>query len=148
MEARLAAWRAKKRKEAMVCRIKEVLSWQRSPTGSTVDDKDDLESIISEDSIDFSTPPRDSTFFTWTMCCLYFLLWATLYIIAIETEFGAAYFVISALIFIYFNTRSGPKRKGEVSAYSVFNPNCQSIDGTLKPEQFEQEIRFGATSVH
>ena len=82
------------------------------------------------------------------MCILYFLLWATLYIIAIKIEFGAVYFVVSALIFIYFNTRSGPKKRGEVSAYSVFNPDCQSIDGTLKAEQFEREIRYGASSVH
>lgn len=63
---------------------------------------------------------------------------------AIKIEFGAVYFVISLLIFIYYNTRSGPKKKGEISAYSVFNPDCQSIDGTLKAEQFEKEIMYGA----
>ncbi|XP_058803130.1 SAYSvFN domain-containing protein 1 [Phymastichus coffea] len=150
MDAKLAAYRNKKRREAMVDAakntIKEALSWQRSPAVNIPDDKDDLESIISEDSIDFSPPPNP--FFTRTMCILYFLLWLTLYIIAIKVEFGAVYFVVSALVFIYFNTRSGPKKRGELSAYSVFNPECQSIDGTLKAEQFEQEIRFGAASVH
>lgn len=109
-------------------------------------DKDDLESILSEESIDFTPVPNP--FFSRTMCCLYFLLWTTLYIIAIQIEFGAVYFVVSVLIFIYFNTRSGPKKKGEVSAYSVFNPDCHSIDGTLTAEQFEREIVYGAFNVH
>ncbi|CAK1550427.1 unnamed protein product [Leptosia nina] len=40
-----------------------------------------------------------------------------------------------------------PKKQGEVSAYSVFNKDCKSIDGTLKAEQFEKEIRYGAGTV-
>ncbi|XP_035736846.1 uncharacterized protein LOC118448122 isoform X1 [Vespa mandarinia] len=79
---------------------------------------------------------------------LYFSLWLTLYIIAIEIEFGAVYFVISALVLICLNTRSRPKKKGELSAYSVFNPNCEAIEGTLDASQFEREIRYGASSVH
>lgn len=74
---------------------------------------------------------------------LYFLLWATLYMIALEYEFGAVYFVLSALVFVCLNTRSGPKRHGEPSAYSVFNPNCEAIEGTLDASQFEKEIRYG-----
>lgn len=63
--------------------------------------------------------------------------------IALEYEFGAVYFVLSALVFICLNTRSGPKRRGELSAYSVFNPNCEAIEGTLDASQFENEIRYG-----
>ncbi|GJQ78326.1 hypothetical protein Trydic_g22161 [Trypoxylus dichotomus] len=36
----------------------------------------------------------------------------------------------------------------EISAYSVFNKGCKSIDGTLKAEQFEREIRFGRGLLH
>lgn len=57
------------------------------------------------------------------------------------------FLVLSALAGIYYNTRTGPKRRGEVSAYSVFNKNVESIDGTLKAEQFEREIRYGSMSV-
>ncbi|EFN78527.1 Uncharacterized protein C6orf64, partial [Harpegnathos saltator] len=74
---------------------------------------------------------------------LYFMLWVTLYAIAVEYEFGAVYFILSTLIFIWLNTRSGPKQKGEPSAYSVFNPNCEAIEGTLDASQFEREIRYG-----
>ena len=33
------------------------------------------------------------------------------------------------------------RKSGEMSAYSVFNPGCQPIQGTLTAEQFENEIR-------
>lgn len=72
-----------------------------------------------------------------------FLTWASLYYFFIRAQFGIIYLLISALFGIYFNTRTGPKPEGEVSAYSVFNENCESIDGTLKAEQFEREIRYG-----
>lgn len=29
-----------------------------------------------------------------------------------------------------------------MSAYSVFNENCERIDGTLSAEQFEREIGY------
>lgn len=67
--------------------------------------------------------------------------------IAIEMKFGIVFLIVSALFGIYFNTRTKPKRKNEISAYSVFNANCESIDGTLKAEQFEREIRYGPMTV-
>ncbi|KAK5648581.1 hypothetical protein RI129_003473 [Pyrocoelia pectoralis] len=79
---------------------------------------------------------------------LYFILWCTVYFIFINLQFGIIYLILSALIGIYLNTRTSPKKRNEVSAYSVFNKNCKSIDGTLKAEQFEKEIRFGAIGVH
>lgn len=48
---------------------------------------------------------------------------------------------------MYLNTRTRPKKKNEISAYSVFNKNCESIPGTLKAEQFEREMRYGASAV-
>lgn len=72
---------------------------------------------------------------------VYFLFWATLYAIAIQLKFGVVYFMLSLLLGIYFlGTRTEPKLANEPSAYSVFNPNVESIDGTLKAEQFEREI--------
>ncbi|XP_039950633.1 uncharacterized protein LOC126764500 [Bactrocera neohumeralis] len=72
------------------------------------------------------------------------LFWITLYVIAIKLQFGTVYVMISALVGIYLNTRTTPKITNEMSAYSVFNKNCKSIDGTLKAEQFELEIRYGS----
>lgn len=60
-------------------------------------------------------------------------------------EFGAVYFIISALFFIWINTRSEKKKKGEVSAYSVFNPNCEAIQGTINIQQLEKQMGYGVT---
>lgn len=92
------------------------------------------------------TSPK-TTSFTVIIYTLYILLWATLYIIAIHLEFGTVYLIVSILYAIWRNTRTGPKKQGEVSAYSVFNHNCEAIAGTLKAEQFEQEIRYGPLNV-
>ncbi|XP_018324312.1 SAYSvFN domain-containing protein 1 [Agrilus planipennis] len=75
---------------------------------------------------------------------LWFLLWVTLFAVFIELGFGIIYLIISAIIGMYINTRTDPKRPDEVSAYSVFNKNCESIDGTLKAEHLERDLFFSA----
>ena len=75
------------------------------------------------------------------------MFWATCYAIAIELKFGVVFLMLSALFGIYFNTRTGPKKRNEVSAYSVFNKDCKPIEGSIKAEQFESEIRHGFNSV-
>lgn len=102
-------------------------------------DIQDAEDVSSEENAQQSK----STVITKVIYLLYFLLWITLYAIVLKYEFGAVYFILSALVFICLNTRSGPKRRGEPSAYSVFNPNCEAIEGTLDATQFEREIRYG-----
>lgn len=74
---------------------------------------------------------------------VWFLFWATCWMIAIELQFGIVFLLFSALLGIYFNTRTGPKRRGEISAYSVFNENCESIQGTLDAKQLEGEMLYG-----
>ncbi|XP_040207773.1 SAYSvFN domain-containing protein 1 [Rana temporaria] len=72
------------------------------------------------------------------------LLWLVLLGLFVELEFGLAYFVLSMFYWLYEGTRGpGQKRKGEKSAYSVFNPGCEAIDGTLTAEQFERELQYG-----
>lgn len=48
--------------------------------------------------------------------------------------------MLSLLVGICVNTRVKPKGKKEVSAYSVFNDNCEAIDGTFKAEMFEKQL--------
>jgi hypothetical protein len=38
-------------------------------------------------------------------------------------------------------TNLGTRNYGEKSAYSVFNENVESIDGTMKGEDLDNEIR-------
>ncbi|KAK8732299.1 hypothetical protein OTU49_007015, partial [Cherax quadricarinatus] len=73
----------------------------------------------------------------WVSLGLKCLMWLLLFKVFILIEFGAVFFIFSAFIFIWFTLRSEPKKKGEVSAYSVFNPDCKAIDGSYTAEQFE-----------
>lgn len=77
------------------------------------------------------------TYFTWLV---YLLIWLTLYAIAIELKFGTVYFMFSILIGICLNTREKSKDEVSPSAYSVFNENCESIQGTFKAEMFEKQL--------
>lgn len=83
----------------------------------------------------------------WTQLTLTILMWIFAWLFCIEHQFGAVFFVVSMIFFIYYNTRTGRKEKNRLSAYSVFNPNCERIDGTFTSEQFEKELLHGANSV-
>ncbi|XP_061221990.1 SAYSvFN domain-containing protein 1 [Neopsephotus bourkii] len=71
------------------------------------------------------------------------LLWAVMLALFVELELGLPYFVLSLLYWMYAGTR-GPdeRRQGELSAYSVFNPGCVPIRGTLTVEQLERELYY------
>ncbi|XP_018414744.1 PREDICTED: SAYSvFN domain-containing protein 1 [Nanorana parkeri] len=78
-----------------------------------------------------------------TTLLLKVLLWLVLLGLFVELEFGLAYFILSMFYWLYEGTRGpGQRRKGEKSAYSVFNPGCEAIDGTLTAEQFERELHY------
>ena len=81
-------------------------------------------------------------------CGLKVLLWCSLMAFFVTLEFGAVFFTLSVFYLMFTNFRKSKKESGELSAYSVFNPNCESIKGTLTAEQFENEIKFGLGSLH
>ncbi|KDR22066.1 SAYSvFN domain-containing protein 1 isoform X2 [Zootermopsis nevadensis] len=154
MEGKLAEYRARKRMATVKQSLYNMVTLSSQQHDGNISNSsfishttDDAESIESNSREDEITSPK-LTPFTVTMYTLYILLWATVYAIAIHLEFGTVYLIVSILYAIWKNTRTGPKKQGEISAYSVFNPNCEAIDGTLKAEQFEQEIRYGAGAVH
>ncbi|XP_014402534.1 PREDICTED: SAYSvFN domain-containing protein 1-like [Myotis brandtii] len=71
------------------------------------------------------------------------LLWLILLGLFVELEFGLAYFVLPLFYWMYVGTRGpGEKKEGEKSAYSVFNPGCEAIQGTLTAEQLERELQL------
>ncbi|XP_055545029.1 uncharacterized protein LOC129730035 [Wyeomyia smithii] len=106
-----------------------------SISSSVVDSESDVLQCPTEQTV--RKPTR--SYLTYITYTVYFLFWVTLYAIAIELRFGVVFLMLSALVAIYLNTRT-EKTPGEISAYSVFNKNCEAIDGTLKAEQFEREI--------
>ncbi|XP_033859983.1 SAYSvFN domain-containing protein 1-like isoform X1 [Acipenser ruthenus] len=70
------------------------------------------------------------------------LLWLLLLGLFVELEFGLVFFVLSLFYWLYEGMRdSSQRRSGEPSAYSVFNPGCQAIQGTLTAGQFELGYR-------
>lgn len=71
------------------------------------------------------------------------LLWLVLLGFFAELEFGLPFFVISLFYWLYEGLRSPAARKpGELSAYSVFNPDCQPLLGSLTAEQLEGEMGY------
>ncbi|XP_041831309.1 SAYSvFN domain-containing protein 1 [Melanotaenia boesemani] len=71
------------------------------------------------------------------------LLWLILLGLFVELDFGLAFFVISLFYWLYEGLRSpAPRQPGELSAYSVFNPDCQPLLGSLTAEQLEGEMGY------
>lgn len=71
------------------------------------------------------------------------LLWLVLQGLFVELEFGLPFFVISLFYWLYEGLRSPAAREpGELSAYSVFNPDCQPLLGSLTAEQLEGEMGY------
>ncbi|DBA13440.1 TPA: hypothetical protein GDO54_018580 [Pyxicephalus adspersus] len=91
-----------------------------------------------------AAPIDDSYSSMWKVTLLLkVLLWMVLLGLFAELEFGLAYFVLSMFYWLYEGTRRpGQRKKGEKSAYSVFNPGCEAIEGTLTAEQFERELQY------
>ena len=56
-------------------------------------------------------------------------------------KWGGPYVCVSALLFFFCNTSR--KRRGELSAYSVFNPNFQRSAGQLTSADFDRTYRGG-----
>eukprot|EP00123_Amoebidium_parasiticum_P020200 comp44854_c0_seq1/m.47518 comp44854_c0_seq1/g.47518 ORF comp44854_c0_seq1/g.47518 comp44854_c0_seq1/m.47518 type:complete len:152 (-) comp44854_c0_seq1:241-696(-) len=76
---------------------------------------------------------------------LKFLLWWLLLGFFAEHEFGTVYFTFSlfALVFSNLDWSGKRRKKGDLSAYSVFNPNFETLEGTLTGDQIDKEIRKG-----
>jgi hypothetical protein len=69
-----------------------------------------------------------------------FCLWVTLLAFFIKLEFGTVYFVISLIVLIYLNTGTNRRKSNKLSAYSVFNPNLEQIQGTITPEKLQSTM--------
>ncbi|CAF0969755.1 unnamed protein product [Brachionus calyciflorus] len=93
--------------------------------------------LINELPDEYQEEPEEIK--TWiSKLALKFLLWVLLYALFIKLEFGVVYLICSLLVLVYLNTNVGKKSK--ISAYSVFNPNVERIQGTLTSEQLEKNL--------
>merc|ERR1712008_47835 len=67
---------------------------------------------------------------TWTsidygILAVKFVIWLVGQIIFVKLDFGAVYFATSAFAFIWLSLGKERRQPEQMSAYSVFNPNCQ-----------------------
>lgn len=160
MEAKLAEFRQRKLLEQRKAKspkqtLSELFSWmkpgqnfdknqlkQEQETSEIERDPAFLEK--NEDETDEDEILQNAVYgkLDWILLVLKILLWFVVWKIFIELQFGAVYFALSALFFVYFNTRSGKRKKSVLSAYSVFNPNCERLQGTITAEQLESELLY------
>ena len=83
-----------------------------------------------------------------TARALKLLLWLILFALFVELQFGSVFFIVSLFYLVYSSMESGTRDKAQPSAYSVFNPRCERLQGTFTAEQFESELRYGALNIH
>ncbi|XP_078226787.1 SAYSvFN domain-containing protein 1 isoform X1 [Callithrix jacchus] len=130
--------------------LKQFLVWKPKPASAWA--QPGLVQEVAQPQGSTSQPPQntviplpscwDQSFLT-NITFLKVLLWLVLLGLFVELEFGLAYFVLSLFYWMYVGMR-GPeeKKEGEKSAYSVFNPGCEAIQGTLTAEQLERELQL------
>ena len=109
---------------------------------ATVDDSGDKTDNDEPDTEDSEEEIRPWTSIDWAICFVKFLVWMCLQVIFVKIEFGSVFFLVSCILFMTSNL--GKRKKGEASAYSVFNKNCEEIDGTFSAQQFDNQLRRGA----
>ncbi|XP_003240775.1 uncharacterized protein LOC100570778 [Acyrthosiphon pisum] len=104
------------------------------------DDSDSDNSTINDEPSNKSPKSNRKLYYFIIM----FLCWAAIqYWMIAVVGFGAVFFAISALIAMYYNTSNSEKKHNALSAYSVFNPQCTPIQGSVDPKQLERELLFG-----
>ncbi|KAK7104005.1 hypothetical protein V1264_018784 [Littorina saxatilis] len=165
MEAKLAEYRAKRRIEETQAKTTRQRLWGFFRTTTATDEKCNMDNISTDSTIkedesfhidtkpendmeevdegEEDIPPPPPGKYSWVLFGLKILLWLILWGIFIELQFGAVFFAVSALVFVYKNTRTGRGRKKKsLSAYSVFNPNCERLQGTITAEQLEANLLY------
>ncbi|XP_028253391.1 SAYSvFN domain-containing protein 1 [Parambassis ranga] len=160
MEQKLAEFRARRQTENAAKKSQDAATQFREKTKetSTADSqqseqrKDTQAATPTSQSKDCTDWLLNSTLGKWlasrqlilsNITLLKVLLWLVLLGLFVELEFGLPFFVISLFYWLYEGLRSpAPRQPGELSAYSVFNPDCQPLLGSLTAEQLEGEMGY------
>jgi len=108
-------------------------------------ESDLIELNASNETFD-SSQSTNWTRIDFVILFLKIILYCILQTIAVIIEFGAVFFAIALLYFICSNLRE-KKKKYEPSAYSVFNPNCEPIQGTLDAKTLERGMALRPLSL-
>lgn len=73
-----------------------------------------------------------------------FGVWAVLQKLSNAHEWGVVFFIASLIALIFANLNYGERAPG-LSAYSVMNPNCERLAGTLDAAEVRREGGVGAS---
>ena len=84
--------------------------------------------------IEEAKKPFNPMDFLNTKNIIIFIIWYSLYRLFLKYQFGAVYFMITIIALIFLNL--GKRKPGELSAYSVFNPNNERILGSMVNNNF------------
>lgn len=106
-----------------------------SPKPKAEEQKDEEEVEVEE---------AEESVTNWQIIFIKLMLWLTLFVIFIRLEFGAIYFIIS-LLYLMWRSLGARRRRNELSAYSVFNPNFEKIQGTFSAEDYDKQLRRGGS---
>ncbi len=87
---------------------------------------------------------EEESVFSWQIIVIKVLVWLTLFVIFIRLEFGTIYFIIS-LLYLMWKSLGSRRRRNELSAYSVFNPNFEKLQGTFSAEDYDRQLRRGGS---
>lgn len=156
MEQKLAEFRARRQAAKSAQKDQHV---PPEPEDTAAGSTEEITELIEDKSSPVQSEPKqersdwllDTTVGRWLCSRLAFtnitllkiLLWLVLLGLFVELEFGLPFFVLSLFYWIYEGLRSPEARKpGELSAYSVFNPDCQPLLGSLTAEQLEGEMGY------
>ena len=134
MEAKLAEFRKKQ------AQTKPWINWHELLSRfSSIFSYSSKKESKNEEEIEEKESVRD-----WKIIAIKFLIWLTLFVIFIRLEFGAIYFIVSLLYLMWYSLDSR-RRRNELSAYSVFNPNFEKIQGTFSGEDYDRQLRRGGS---
>jgi len=78
----------------------------------------------------------------WEMMIVIWSFWIIAFLGCYEFGFLPVFFVCFLFYAMYLTLKHSRRKPGEPSAYSVFNKNCEAIDGSITAEQFDRELRF------
>lgn len=101
----------------------------------------DIKAAREEEEI--PTPDRIKAYLISKCKSRRFIFYLLLQSLAFYLEFGAVFFVLGLLYFIFTNLSDRKRKPEELSAYSVFNPNCERIDGTVDASEMINNIVTG-----
>ena len=148
MEAKLAEFRRRHAQNNTSRQWREIFAalasrspWSRSASSQTTanEPKQQVEDEAEEEETE-AVPETSRQVLVMKM-----LVWLTLLVIFIRLEFALIYLIISLLYLIWSSLGSGRRRRrrDELSAYSVFNPNLEKIQGTFSGEDYDRQLRHG-----